>query len=121
MVEMAKREKQAAEDRAEMDHQRANRADDEVKTLRDQLLEANRAKDTYFSRACQLDDAKVELERLRHVEGDNGHLRDQLRDMESRIAQLNDKISDMDRANVSLKDQCTENDRMMARFADEIR
>ena len=52
MVDMAKREKQAAEDRADMEHQRANRADDEVKTLRDQLLEANRAKDTYFSRAC---------------------------------------------------------------------
>ena len=43
------------------------------------------------------------MERLRHVEGDNGKLRDQLRDMEHRIAQLTDKVSDMDRANNSLK------------------
>lgn len=76
MVDMASRERAAAEDRAQMEADRANRAEDEIKQLREQLLEAGRAKDTYFSRACQLDDVKVELERLRHVEGDNGKLRD---------------------------------------------
>ena len=48
--------------------------------LRDQLTEANHAKDTYFSRSCQLDDAKIELERLRHVEGENSGLRGKTRD-----------------------------------------
>ena len=73
---MAKRDRAAAEDRAQGEQERANRAEDEIKVLREQLLEANRAKDTYFSRACQLDDVKVEMERLRHVESDNGQLRD---------------------------------------------
>ena len=86
MVDMAKRDKAAAEDRAQMEQERANRAEEEIKILRDQLLEANRAKDNYYSRACQLDDVKIEMERLRHVESDNGNLRDQLRDMEHRIA-----------------------------------
>ena len=104
-----------------MEMERANRAEEEIKMLREQLLEANRAKDNYYSRACQLDDVKIEMERLRHVESDNGNLRDQLRDMEHRIAQLTDKVSDMDRANNGLKQQCQENDQMMARFADEIR
>ena len=121
MVDLAKRDRAAAEDRASVEHDRANRAEDEIKILREQLNEANRQKDTYFSRACQLDDVKVEIDRLRHVDGENGGLRDQLRDLEHRIATLNDKISDMDRANISLKDQCTENDQMMAKFADEIR
>ena len=44
--------------------------------LREQLMEANRAKDTYFSRACQLDELKVEMDRLRHVESENGKLKD---------------------------------------------
>jgi len=89
--------------------------------LREQLLEANRAKETYFSRACQLDELKVEMDRLRHVEADNGKLRDQLRDMEHRNASLNDKLIDIERANASLTDQCRENDLMMAKFAEEIR
>ena len=61
------------------------------------------------------------MDRLRHVESDNGKLRDQLRDMEHRIASLNDKLMDMERANTSLTEQCKENDAMMAKFADEIR
>ena len=121
MVDMAKRDKAAAEDRAHAEMERANRAESELKVLCDRLLEANNAKENYFNRACQLDDAKVELDRLRHIESDNCKLREQLRDMEHRIASLNDKVSDMDRANASLKDQCRENDQMMARFADEIR
>lgn len=52
MVDMAKRDKAAAEDRASMESERANRAEDEIKMLREQLLEANRAKDNYYSRAC---------------------------------------------------------------------
>ena len=44
------------------------------------------------------------MERLRHVESDNGQLRDQARDMEHRIAKLNDKVSDMDRCNNGLKE-----------------
>lgn len=89
--------------------------------LREQLLEANRAKDNYFSRACQLDELKVEMDRLRHVESDNGKLRDQLREMEHRMAELNDRIADMDRVNGGLKEQIRENDCVMARFAEEIR
>ena len=104
MVDMAKRDKAAADDRSLMEADRANRAEDEIKMLREQLLEANRAKDNYYSRACQLDDVKIEMERLRHVESENGTLRDQLRDMEHRIAQLNDKVNDMERANNGLKD-----------------
>ncbi len=61
------------------------------------------------------------MDRLRHVETDNGKLRDQLRDMEHRIASLNDKLSDMERANTSLIEQCKDNDTMMAKFADDIR
>ena len=71
--------------------------------LRDQLLEATRAKESYFSRACQLDDVKIEIDRRRHVESDNGKLRDTMRDMEHRIGMLNDKVVDMDRVNQSLK------------------
>ncbi len=121
MVDMAKRERESAEDRARMEHESAERAEEEVRMLREQLLEANRAKETYFSRACQLDELKVEMDRLRHVEADNGKLRDQLRDMEHRIASLNDKLSDMERANTSLIEQCKDNDQMMAKFADDIR
>lgn len=76
MVDMAKRDKAAADDRSLMEADRANRAEDEIKMLREQLLEANRAKDNYYSRACQLDDVKIEMERLRHVESENGTLRD---------------------------------------------
>ena len=104
MVEMAKRDKAAAEDRGHAEMERANRAEAELKVLCDRLLEANTAKENYFNRACQLDDAKVELDRLRHIESDNGKLREQLRDMTQRIDSLNDKISDMDRANAGLKD-----------------
>ena len=103
-MEISKREREAAEDRANLANERANRADDEVSMMREQLLEANRAKDTYFSRACQLDEAKVELDRLRHVELENGKLRDQLREMEHRVAELNDRVTDMDRTNGGLKD-----------------
>lgn len=118
---MAKRERDSAEDRARMEHESGQRAEEEIRMLREQLLEANRAKETYFSRACQLDELKVEMDRLRHVEADNGKFRDQLRESEHRIASLNDKLSDVERANVSLTDQCRENDLMMAKFAEEIR
>lgn len=87
-----------------MANERVNRSEEEVHMLREQLMEANRAKDTYFSRACQLDELKVEMDRLRHVESENGKLKDQLRQMEHRIAELNDRINDMDRTNVGLKD-----------------
>lgn len=73
---MTKREKAAAEDRVRMECDRASRAEEEIKMLRDQLTEANRAKDSYFSRSCQLDEVKVEMDRLRHVEHENGKLRD---------------------------------------------
>jgi chromosome segregation ATPase len=103
-MDLAKRDKSSAEDRCRMEEERANRAEDEIKMLRDQLLEANRAKDSYFSRACQLDDVKIEMDRLRHVEGDNGKLRDTMRDMEHRIGMLNDKVVEMERSNNGLKD-----------------
>lgn len=52
VVDLAKREKDSAEDRARMELDRAMRAEEEIRLLREQLMEANRAKDSYFSRAC---------------------------------------------------------------------
>ena len=65
-------------------------------------MDANRAKDNYYGRACQLDDVKVEMDRLRHVEAENGSLRDQVRELEHNVAKLNDRINDMDRTNNGL-------------------
>lgn len=76
MLEMAKRDRLSAEERAEHEQQRAARAEDEVTQLRDALLEAGRLKEQYCARALQLDDAKLEVDRLRHVDLENGQLRD---------------------------------------------
>lgn len=94
--------KSAAEDRATLEVDRANRAEDEIRILRDQLMDANRAKDNYYGRACQLDEVKVEMDRLRHVEAENGNLRDQVRELEHKAATLNDRINDLDRTNSGL-------------------
>ena len=60
-------------------------------------------KDEYYRKSCDLENLKIELERLRHVEGDNGKLRDTMRDMEGRISNLNDKLIEMERANHNQK------------------
>ena len=44
-----------------------------------------------------MENCKIELDRLSHVESDNQKLRDTMRDMDARIANLNDKLIDMER------------------------
>ena len=74
-----------------------------------------------MSQVCQVDEMKVEVDRLKYVDVENGALRGQMRDLEHQNAQLNDRISDMDRVNSTLKEQCVENDSLMAKFAEDIR
>ena len=44
--------------------------------LRTQLVETQNAKEEYYRRSCDLENAKIELDRLRHVDSDNNKLRD---------------------------------------------
>ena len=89
--------------------------------LRTQLVETQNAKEEYYRRSCDLENAKIELDRLRHVDSDNNKLRDQMKDMDSRLATLNEKLIDMERQNHNQKQQISDNDIMMTRFADDIR
>ena len=46
-----------------------------------------------------LENCKIELERLRHVERDNAKLRDSMKEMDGRMTTLNDKLMDVERTN----------------------
>ena len=121
MVEAAKREQRDAEDKSMQDVSRANRLEEETQLLRTQLKETILAKDEYYRRSMDLENCKIELERLRHVERDNAKLRDSMKEMDGRMTTLNDKLMDVERTNQAQKTQIHENDIMMTRFADDIR
>ena len=57
-----------------------------------------------------MDTLKVEMDRLRHYEGDNQRLREQMRDLEHRQLTQADKLTDMERLNESLRNQAADND-----------
>ena len=61
------------------------------------------------------------MERFRHVEGENGRLRNKVHEAEHRIAELTDSVSNLTRVNAACKEQAVENDMMMQRVAQEIR
>lgn len=121
LVESMRREKLAAEERANTESCRSRVIEQELTEAKKNIVELRAKKDDLAIKMTDFDKFRIEAERLRSVEIDNRQLRDWRRDHESKVVNLTDRNVDLERTILGLRNQVAENDALMNKFAEELR